>query len=293
MPIPSSLVLIILGIISLIVCYIQNKKHNKFTRIYLFLGIIFILLGLIPGILLSLQNNDFIDENACEKLSEVECIKHQDACSLCGETIASSFAACHSRAYCQSRMHKFEENDAVLTPGGKKAAQIASDLTDVASITMQLGDWDVVDAVAGFGSREAKEEQEVFEDRDQAITAYLLRQSEFAWQTEEDSKNACVFEDLDEDNILFPRPLWVLCQEYVIENKDVKILSGVSLPVLVDYPNELSFFDINRFSHKTPRDGSHYSPDIKVIFDENVRDKIFDFQTTNGLSDSFKKKVQI
>ena len=57
MPIPTSLVFVIFGIIGLITYFSQKRKQRKFTCIFLFLGIMLIILGITPGILLSLQKD--------------------------------------------------------------------------------------------------------------------------------------------------------------------------------------------------------------------------------------------
>jgi len=54
-PIPLSLLFIIFGIAGIIISYFQNKKQKKFAWIYLVLGIMLLLVGIIPGVLLSLQ----------------------------------------------------------------------------------------------------------------------------------------------------------------------------------------------------------------------------------------------
>jgi uncharacterized membrane protein HdeD (DUF308 family) len=55
LPIPASLFFAILGIIGLVIYSFQHKKQNKSAWIYLVLGIMLILIGIIPGILMSLQ----------------------------------------------------------------------------------------------------------------------------------------------------------------------------------------------------------------------------------------------
>lgn len=104
---------------------------------------------------------------------------------------------------------------------------------------------------------------------DGAIRGYLQTQPDFSWQTVEGSKNICVFDKLD-DNDLFPHYLWVYCQEYIWENGKLKELSGASLPAKIDYPNELSFFDITRFTHEIPGNGTDYPIDIRKIFPDDI-----------------------
>jgi len=114
--------------------------------------------------------------------------------------------------------------------------------------------------------------------RDDAIQTYLLSQKQFSWKTQEKSLNLCVFEQLDPKKELFPLPLWIRCGEFILEKTGVKELSGVSLPILLSYPNELSFFDETRFTHKAPRDGALYAGDIKTIFSADVQKSIASFE---------------
>jgi len=110
-----------------------------------------------------------------------------------------------------------------------------------------------------------------------AIVEYLLTQKAFSWETEKDSHRFCVIENLDPEEPLFPFYLWVLCKEFKIENNELKLLSGSSLPAKIDYSNELSFYDINRFSYEIPGDGSQYTEDVKRIFPEKVQERIINF----------------
>lgn len=110
-----------------------------------------------------------------------------------------------------------------------------------------------------------------------AISNYLLIQKEFSWKVREDSFNICSVENLDPDKELFPLYVWSYCGEYVLEGGKLKTVSGSSGPVKVDYPNELSFYDVERFSHEAPGDGSRYGEDVKRIFPENIEKRIFDF----------------
>ena len=131
-----------------------------------------------------------------------------------------------------------------------------------------------------------------FPEHGQAIAKYLASQKYFAWTTEENTKNVCVFENLGNTEDLFPLSLWVLCQEYKIVDGKIQTFSGVSGPVLIDYPNELSFFDIGKFSYQVPRDGTFYSQDIKDIFPKKIQDKILNYQQNiNNLQQLFEQTV--
>ena len=135
------------------------------------------------------------------------------------------------------------------------------------------------------------EKQQFISPRDRAIEEYLLSQDQFSWHTEKNSQNLCVFENLGNEEDLFPLSLWVYCQEYRIENGEIIELSGFSGPVLVDYPNIFSFFSINKFSHQSPRDGSLYAEDVKNIFPNDIQNKIFNFRGQKRLHEIFKQNA--
>jgi len=113
----------------------------------------------------------------------------------------------------------------------------------------------------------------------QAIADYLVIQKIFAWQTEDGSRNFCVVENLDPDIELFPIYVWARCGEFIFQNDELTELSGVSVPVKIDYPNELSFYDIARFTHEAPGDSAAYTEDIKRIFPENLQQKISNYDS--------------
>jgi len=116
---------------------------------------------------------------------------------------------------------------------------------------------------------------------EKAITDYLLTQKYFSWKTTTDSRNFCVIENLNPKNDLFPLYVWVRCGEFILQNGKLKELSGKSVPAKIDYPNELSFYDLSKFSYEVPRDGSLCSKDIKTIFPLNVQRRIADFNSAN------------
>lgn len=98
------------------------------------------------------------------------------------------------------------------------------------------------------------------------IVRYLLTQNTFSWNTTEGSHHFCGIENLRPGNELFPVYIWVYCAEYGFKNGQLETLSGTSLPAKIDYPNELSYYDLGRFLHEIPRDGSLNDDDIKRIF---------------------------
>lgn len=116
---------------------------------------------------------------------------------------------------------------------------------------------------------------------EKAITDYLLTQNDFSWKTQNNSHNFCAIENLMPEKELFPLYTWAYCGEYIIQNDELKILSGSSGPTEIDYPNELSFYDLGKFSHRKPGDGAHYAMDIEKIFPEEIWQKIFNFNRKN------------
>jgi len=210
---------------------IWRKSRNQEPKLtWLFIDFFGGIKDLEKGIVRILHDNSFIDENACEKLNEVQYIEHQDACSLCGETVISSYAGCHSIEFCNNA---------------------SSQLTDRIN---------------------------VFYDptlREKAIEQYLLTQKHFSWKNRDDSHTFCAIKNLKPDEELFPLYIWTYCGEYVIENDKLVTVSGSSGPTKIDYPNELSYYDLNKFSYEAPGDGSDYTKDVKKIFPNDVQQKIF------------------
>ena len=127
------------------------------------------------------------------------------------------------------------------------------------------------------------------EQLNESVHEFLLSRPELSWKTQEGSSNVCVFQNLAPEKDLFPVYLWVRCGEYKIEQEEVKELSGTSVPVRIDYPNELSYYDLSKFSISMPRDGSLYDQDIKAIFPEDIWDRLhFDSQPLN---EKIKQKI--
>ncbi|MFA5368782.1 MAG: hypothetical protein WC303_02095 [Candidatus Paceibacterota bacterium] len=116
---------------------------------------------------------------------------------------------------------------------------------------------------------------------EKAITDYLLTEQYFSWRNRNDSFNFCAIENLDTEKQLFPLYVWVYCGEYVVENGKLETVSGSSGPAKINYPNELSFYDIKKFSYEAPGSGSQYGDDIRKIFPENVQNRIFNFNANS------------
>ena len=118
-----------------------------------------------------------------------------------------------------------------------------------------------------FGNDQAKE----------AIIEYLLSQKHFSWKTTEGSSNFCEIENLGPADSLFPLYIWAYCGEYILRAGELVSLSGMSGPAKIDYPNELSFYDPDKFSYEAPGDGARYAKDIEKIFPKDVQEKIRSF----------------
>lgn len=105
---------------------------------------------------------------------------------------------------------------------------------------------------------------------DEAVTNFLLSQQQFSWKTTEGSTNFCVFQNLNPESQLFPVYIWIRCGEFKAVSGQLKEFSGTFLPVKINYPNELSYYDLSKFSFEAPGDGSLYDKDIKKIFPESI-----------------------
>lgn len=125
----------------------------------------------------------------------------------------------------------------------------------------------VGEAPAGFGNSQIE----------RALENYLLSQEKFSWQTQGSSHNFCSIENLQPENELFPLYIWAFCGEYKLEDGALKNLSGFSGPLKINFPNELSYYDLSRFSFEAPGDGADYAPDVERIFPGDVRGKISNF----------------
>jgi len=112
------------------------------------------------------------------------------------------------------------------------------------------------------------------EQLDRAALDFILSRKELSWQTETGSKNFCIFQNLAPERKLFPFYLWVRCGEYKMEGGQLRELSGTSVPIKLDYPNEQSSYDLGKFSLSIPGDGSLYDKDVKRIFPPEIWDRL-------------------
>jgi len=118
---------------------------------------------------------------------------------------------------------------------------------------------------------------------DGAVTNFLLSKQDFSWKTEEGSTNFCVFQNLYPEKDLFPIYIWIRCGEFKMVEGELKELSGMASPIKIDYPNELSYYDIEKFSYEKPGDGSLYDKDVKRIFPEEIWPRMsFDLSYLNN-----------
>lgn len=159
----------------------------------------------------------------------------------------------------------------VENPGQIYCNQEVKICPDGSSVARTGPDCEFAECPSGFGNDQVG----------QAIVDYFLSQESFSWKTRTGSHNFCAVENLKPEKELFPLYVWVYCGEYIIEDGELKTLSGSSGPAKINYPNELSFYGLSRFSHEVPGDGSYYAEDVKRIFPEDVQQKIFDFDRKN------------
>lgn len=115
----------------------------------------------------------------------------------------------------------------------------------------------------------------------EALSTYLVTQKDFSWKTNEDSHTFCSIQNLDTEETLLPVYVWAYCAEYKLDDKELQVLSGTSGPVKVSYPNELSYFDITKFTHIAPRDGAAYTSDVKKLFPKHIQETIAHFDSTD------------
>lgn len=122
-----------------------------------------------------------------------------------------------------------------------------------------------------FGDRNAEFKNKGLK---KAINDYLLTQNYFSWKNQMNSRNYCAVENLDPGHESFPVYVWALCEELTMENGELKIVSGSSGPVKINYSGSSEDYDLNKFSFEAPSDGSGYPDDVRKIFPLNVQLRI-------------------
>lgn len=75
--------------------------------------------------------------------------------------------------------------------------------------------------------------------------------------------------------------LWAYMQEYYKREGKILMGSGWSVPLILNIENRSNGIII--ISHIAPRDGELYSKDIKELFPEEIRQKIFYFPGTQEM----------
>ena len=66
--------------------------------------------------------------------------------------------------------------------------------------------------------------------------------------------------------------LWVLCQEYYLDQEILTEGGGISVPVSLQIQDRNEHFDI--IGHNKPRPGSYYGPDVERLFPKNTWSQI-------------------
>lgn len=126
---------------------------------------------------------------------------------------------------------------------------------------------------------------------EKALTGYLLKQNYFSWKNKENSRDYCAVENLNPGSEFFPLYVWELCEELSMENGALKVISGSSGPVKINYSGPLGNYDPGKFFYEAPGDGSSYSKDVGRIFPLNVQWRIRAYDASS-LESKLKKDAQ-
>lgn len=116
---------------------------------------------------------------------------------------------------------------------------------------------------------------------EKSINLYMKSRDDFSWYTNPESFNFCSTANLDKENELFPFYIWSYCAEYILEDNNIKELNSKSLPLKIDYPNEMSFYNTRLFSSESSVEGDLESDDFNIIFPEEIRQKISEFEDSS------------
>ena len=132
------------------------------------------------------------------------------------------------------------------------------------------------------------------QDKRKVVKTYL---EENIWKLNRGGKAFCAYEILGEKGGLdIHQYLWVLCEEYYLENSKLKLGGGTSLPVAITLRKENNVYEV--ISHEVPGAGSLYGEDIERIFPKYIQNKIFSniFNNHNQrvkiLEDEIKKETE-
>jgi hypothetical protein len=106
----------------------------------------------------------------------------------------------------------------------------------------------------------------------------------------------CAYEPLDarqgQQGRLY---LWALCQEYFVEDGELRAGSGVSLPVVLFVQEANDRLAIVR--HRMPRDGAAYGSDVRSLFPASVWDQVMpqgkdEILAYNGRSERLERETE-
>jgi len=79
----------------------RQQKFTIYTKIGLAIGILW-LIGFFIITLANLDMDMYLPNSVnCDNLNYEECLEYPNHCELCGETISSSYASCHSTKFCK------------------------------------------------------------------------------------------------------------------------------------------------------------------------------------------------
>ena len=102
------------------------------------------------------------------------------------------------------------------------------------------------------------------------INDYLIENIGF---TSHDGNIFCAFTPLNseqgENGYIY---LWVLCQEYYLDQEILTKGGGISVPVSLQIQNKNEHFEI--IEHGEPRSGSYYGPDVERLFPKTTWSQI-------------------
>ncbi|MCF7844742.1 MAG: hypothetical protein K9M03_02860 [Kiritimatiellales bacterium] len=108
-------------------------------------------------------------------------------------------------------------------------------------------------------------------DIEPVIEQYLLSHNDFIWDHDANSTPVCVFHNFDPRNWTSPYYLWVRCSTFSLKDGLIEEESGVSIPAVLLYPEEVSMLAPEHFTHQIPGSGSDYGKDIEKLFPEDIR----------------------
>src|SRR4030095_2792398 len=105
-------------------------------------------------------------------------------------------------------------------------------------------------------------------------------------------KTFCMYKtlDIEETNQGLSEYLFAVCQEYYLNDGDLKEGTGISLPIALFLQKENQSYKVLR--HKIPRDGSQNSHDIDALFPTKTHNEIYSLRSgSNYWRDELEKKA--